>query len=137
MKWNLTTLLTIPFLFVFLTAGECRKLINAEEEGTAAGLLPTEPEPMPPCLAKIRGPVLVAPLTMQLFDDSDNCGDREWNFGDGRTSEVEEPIHVYGECGEYVATLKAWFDIEMPDSAQVPVSLECPPEPAEEPADAG
>ena len=114
-------------------AGECRRILGVAEEGSGA-VLPTEPDPPPPlCVAKIRGPLDVAgDFTVQLFDESDDCGQRLWQFGDGETSEVEKPIHAYPACGDYIATLEAWADPALPDQAQVPVSFECP-EPTVEP----
>lgn len=119
-------LMIVPLLLLaFVACDKFNPFDVATKDDLPSAVLPTEPEPLPPCIAKIGVPLYLGELTVKLSDVSDDCGSREWELGDGNTSEVEEPIHTYGECGQYVATLKAWADPVAPDSAQVLVEFEC------------
>jgi len=47
-----------------------------------------------------------APLTVQFFDASNGrVAEWQWDFGDGTTSTVQNPSHVYRLPGRYAATL--------------------------------
>lgn len=53
----------------------------------------------------ISGPV---PLTVQFTDTSTGAPtSRSWNFGDGNTSSVQNPVHTYTSIGRYNVTLTA------------------------------
>ncbi len=124
---RLTILMVLPLLLLVLTG--CDK-INPFDLATKDDLVatPTEPPPVvepPACVAKIGTPLYLGELTVQLFDESDNCGSREWQFGDGETSEVPEPIHEYAECGAYIVKLVAWAVVDQPSLKEVRVEFEC------------
>jgi PKD repeat protein len=46
-----------------------------------------------------------APITVQFIDDSTGATSWEWDFGDGETSDEQNPIHVYLIPGSYTVTL--------------------------------
>ncbi|MFK7808980.1 MAG: PKD domain-containing protein, partial [Saprospiraceae bacterium] len=46
-------------------------------------------------------------LVVDFFNTSTNANSYFWDFGDGNSSTDENPIHVYGNDGEYVVTLEA------------------------------
>jgi len=47
-------------------------------------------------------------LSPIVFDNqSENATSYEWDFGDGNTSELAEPSHIYRQSGNYTISLKA------------------------------
>lgn len=46
-----------------------------------------------------------APLEVQFTDQSDGATAWAWNFGDGNTSTVRNPVHVYRQPGTYPVSL--------------------------------
>lgn len=46
-----------------------------------------------------------APLGVQFMDRSTGATSWNWNFGDGKTSSVQNPVHVYTSSGTYRVTL--------------------------------
>jgi PKD repeat protein len=48
-----------------------------------------------------------APLYVQFTDLSQNATSWNWNFGDGRTSTVQNPMHTYFAIGNYTVNLTA------------------------------
>lgn len=49
------------------------------------------------------------PLTVQFTGESSSAiGRWEWDFGDGATSGLQNPVHVYNEVGEYTVGLTVW-----------------------------
>ncbi|HEX2957956.1 MAG TPA: PKD domain-containing protein, partial [Chitinispirillaceae bacterium] len=48
-----------------------------------------------------------APLTVRFTDTSVNAASLKWNFGDGTTSTVANPSHIYRTGGFYTAKLTA------------------------------
>ncbi len=62
--------------------------------------------PVPAFSASPRmGPV---PLTVTFDNQSTNATSYLWSFGDGATSTVVAPLHVYSMTGEYTVTLTAY-----------------------------
>lgn len=51
----------------------------------------------------------------------------EWNFGDGKTSNEKNPVHVYDVGGYYVATLTAWDHAGQSKSKEVKLAIELTP----------
>jgi len=45
------------------------------------------------------------PLTVYFTNTSTNASSWAWNFGDGTTSAIENPTHIYSAPGEYIVTL--------------------------------
>ena len=56
----------------------------------------------------VNGP---APLTVLFFDASTNATQRQWDFGDGATSVLTNPTHIYAAPGVYTVTLQAGNDV--------------------------
>lgn len=57
-------------------------------------------------VANFNGPFQgCAPLTVKLMDSSVNTTDQFWNLGDGTSSSVKNPVHVYEQPGSYTVTL--------------------------------
>ncbi len=50
-----------------------------------------------------------------------------WDFGDGTTSTVQNPVHSYQEGGYYVATLTATGENGGTETSEVNLALELPP----------
>jgi PKD repeat protein len=48
-----------------------------------------------------------APLYVQFIDLSQNATSWNWNFGDGATSDQQQPIHIYSTAGTYIVNLTA------------------------------
>ena len=48
-----------------------------------------------------------SPLTVNFTDESINADAWSWDFGDGNTSFVQNPIHTYTAAGTYTVTLTA------------------------------
>ena len=48
-----------------------------------------------------------APLTVQFYDLSTNATAWSWDFGDGGTSTVQDPIHIYTMGGKFTVKLTA------------------------------
>jgi serine protease AprX len=46
-----------------------------------------------------------APLFVQFHDLSENATGRSWNFGDGNTSNVENPIHIFSSAKNFTVNL--------------------------------
>ena len=51
--------------------------------------------------------VAESPAEIQFINNSANATDYSWEFGDGETSSLPNPSHVYGENGTYEVTLTA------------------------------
>ncbi|WP_276501440.1 PKD domain-containing protein [Terrimonas pollutisoli] len=49
----------------------------------------------------------VAPVTVSFLDISSNATGWIWDFGDGGTSTVQNPVHTYSTAGDYTVTLIA------------------------------
>ena len=66
-----------------------------------------------------------APLTVQFTDNSQNNVDTWlWNFGDGTTSEEQNPEHTFDEAGTYTVKLTAYNDCGF-DSTTAPINAIC------------
>jgi len=48
-----------------------------------------------------------APCVITFVNTSQNANSYSWDFGDGTTSTVEDPTHLYEQAGAYTATLSA------------------------------
>lgn len=48
-----------------------------------------------------------APCTITFVNTSQNATSYSWDFGDGTTSTIEDPTHIYDQAGNYVVTLNA------------------------------
>ncbi|HEY3363403.1 MAG TPA: PKD domain-containing protein [Methanosarcina sp.] len=48
-----------------------------------------------------------APLTVQFTDNSKHATGWKWDFGDGATSDKQNPVHTYSVAGDYTVTLTA------------------------------
>ena len=58
-----------------------------------------------PCQANFT-PMQNQPLTVEFYDASVGGGNlRAWDFGDGTTSSLLNPVHTYQQAGTYVVTL--------------------------------
>lgn len=75
--------------------------------GTTARLV-QDGVPIPPPIAAFAGSPTFgcAPLTVNFTDQSSgDIGSWAWNFGDGGTSTLKNPSHVYGSSGTYTVSL--------------------------------
>jgi YVTN family beta-propeller protein len=48
-----------------------------------------------------------APLSIQFTDLSENATQWNWNFGDGKLSIEQNPMHIYSKAGRYTVKMKA------------------------------
>ncbi|MBL7646656.1 MAG: PKD domain-containing protein [Candidatus Hydrogenedentes bacterium] len=71
-----------------------------------------------------------APLSVQFRDASDpgsvGINSRSWDFGDGNTSAVEDPLHVYSAPGTYTVSL-VLATSSGPDSERKPAFIRVDP----------
>ncbi|MEI6555648.1 MAG: PKD domain-containing protein [Paludibacter sp.] len=49
----------------------------------------------------------IAPLSVQFYDLSTNATSWAWDFGDGGTSTLQDPIHIYTKGGNFTVKLTA------------------------------
>ena len=69
-----------------------------------------------------------APLTVQFTDESTgDITDWFWNFGDGNTSDVQNPTYTYTEPGNYTVTLNASNDYGYDISIPITITVLEPP----------
>lgn len=60
----------------------------------------------PPPVADFSGPSAgCAPLTVQFEDQSEHVTAWFWDFGDGNTSNAQNPVHTYNQAGVYTVSL--------------------------------
>ncbi|MEO1448317.1 MAG: gliding motility-associated C-terminal domain-containing protein, partial [Bacteroidota bacterium] len=63
-------------------------------------------------------PVVLAANGFVFQNLSEGASNYIWDFGDGKVSDVSDPVHVYADTGEYFVTLLAYDDdIACADSA--------------------
>lgn len=55
----------------------------------------------------LNSTTLVAPAMLELENNSKNAEQYKWDFGDGTTSDLENPNHTYILSGRYTVTLSA------------------------------
>ena len=78
-----------------------------------------------------NGNVFCAGDTVRCTNNSQNANAWRWNFGDGNTSSLQNPTHVYATGGSYTITLQA--DKVIPqgivctDSKQIPITVTSKP----------
>ncbi len=64
--------------------------------------------------------------TVSFTNNSTNANSYQWHFGDGNTSNEENPTHIYAEDGTYTVTLIASNNCG-PDTATQQVTIVTPP----------
>ena len=50
------------------------------------------------------------PLKVEFINDTEGAAEYLWEFGDGNSSNVEDPVHVYNKPGEYTVRLTAYAE---------------------------
>lgn len=60
------------------------------------------------------------PLEVQFSDLSINATQWRWNLGDGTQSNLQNPIHIYSQVGNYTVSLIASYDGECADTITFP-----------------
>ena len=79
-------------------------------------------------------PVEGNPQALQFFDQSTgNVAFRQWDFGDGTSSNEQNPQHVYAAGGDFLVRLTVSDSVGASDAAEQPVSVAAPPTPTLEP----
>ncbi len=83
-------------------------------------------------------PVEGNPQALQFFDQSTgNVAFRQWDFGDGTSSNEQNPQHVYATGGDFIVRLTVSDSVGASDAAEQPVSVAAAPtatlEPTAEP----
>lgn len=76
-----------------------------------------------------------APLTVNFkgADSTDSDGtiiSYAWTFGDGGTSNIANPTHIYQKAGSYTATLTVTDDDGAKGTASINISVQAPPPPS-------
>jgi PKD repeat protein len=69
-----------------------------------------EPKPKPVASFEVSTISGTVPLKIQITNTSENATRYEWNFGDGQTSNSQNPSITYTVAGNYTITLKAIGD---------------------------
>lgn len=67
-----------------------------------------------------------APKSVSFVDATPNATKWSWNFGDGYTSEDQNPAHLFNKSGRYTVTLTAANDCGMTGIKTGVVNLSCP-----------
>src|SRR5690606_13013563 len=71
------------------------------------------------------------PLNVQFTDTSTDADGtivaRQWNFGDGQSSTLANPSHIYNLPGQYVVTLTVTDNHALTDQFQRTVTVLAPP----------
>ncbi len=67
-----------------------------------------------------------APKEVTFTDLTNNATSWNWNFGDGYTSEVQNPTHLFNESGRYTVSLTAANDCGLSGIKTGTVNISCP-----------
>ena len=93
---------------VWSTAGTYNIHLHIDEPGCEADFnFPVTIEPLPDPMMTANNSQGCQPLTVEFQDQSDNLFNPTylWDFGDGNTSTLPEPDHIYPNAGTYTVTL--------------------------------
>ncbi len=88
-------------------------------------LVPAGEAPVLP-VAKFKSNVTegYAPFSVQFKDQSENATEIYWDFGDGATSNQQNPTHTYSTAGNYTVTLTATnADGQSANTSEIKVKL--------------
>ncbi len=115
MSWEFTDDGTVTYEKAFSKLGEFKNTVIIREtqgqgEGQASATLVTITQKEPPKANFSAEPLIgIAPMEVQFTDLSEGAEGWEWNFGDGTTSNEQNPTHVYdGNRKHITVTLKVW-----------------------------
>ncbi|MBN2092789.1 PKD domain-containing protein [candidate division KSB1 bacterium] len=115
MSWEFTDDGTVTYEKSFSKLGEFKNTVIIREtqgqgEGQASAALVTITQKEPPKANFSAEPLVgIAPMEVQFTDLSEGAEGWEWNFGDGTTSNEQNPTHVYyGNPKHITITLKVW-----------------------------
>lgn len=83
------------------------RVSNASGNNTWTGVVTIHGSPLPTAYF-IAVPLSGRrPLTVNFVNSSSNATSYQWDFGDGKTSTVKDPIHIYTSPGTYSVSLTA------------------------------
>lgn len=83
-----------------------------------AGVAATSCKKQPDAMFEVDDTTPNTNQTLQFTNNSIDGVTYEWNFGDGTTSEEENPSHVYTMAGTYTVTLTAYSKKEKKSDSQ-------------------
>lgn len=80
--------------------------------------------PRPTALYSVSSDTIIITLEDVIFyNEAINNTQWYWNFGDGDTSSLLDPIHVYTDTGVYISSLIAINDLGCTDTAFLPIKV--------------
>lgn len=76
-------------------------------------------------LVSVPDPYICIPNSYQFFNNSTGANTYEWSFGDGDSSNLFEPSHLYQDTGQYTVTLVASDSLGCiePDTAEIVIDV--------------
>jgi len=105
------TIFAVAVTAAFL-ATSCDELITEVNEITISGY------PRASFIVEVDSCCL--PCTIQFFDDSDGPHQEwSWNFGDGSTAIIQDPLHSYAQAGKYTIILTITDTVDNNDDRQI------------------
>jgi PKD repeat protein len=93
--------------YTFLTAGSYTVTLTVSNEYGSSSFSDDNINVFIPLAASFSASPIKgdAPLTVTFIDNSRGASEWRWDFGDGTTSDQQNPVHVYIEPGKYDVTL--------------------------------
>jgi PKD repeat protein len=111
----------------YASAGEYSVALTVENDLGCSTSMTETVYSYPPPVVDFNYDLPCSSSPFQFFDQSTaqytNVVNWEWNFGDGNFSTEQNPLHLYGQTGNYTVQLKAYSEIGCVDSLETMISV--------------